>query len=102
VGGIDLSFFSGGDYPHPTCRLVVSVSASSLKTCLVYLHVPPAEDLAKRSTLQRMTMTPNSGLGHRSGGKRPAISESMYWRMGDVVGAIGRSIYCMSEDAPGV
>lgn len=31
-----------------------------------------------------------SGLGHRSGGKRPAISVRKYWRISNVVGVVFR------------
>jgi hypothetical protein len=47
-------------------------------------------------------MSPNSGLGHRSGGKRPAISVSICWRMREVVGGVGKVYIVKSEDAPGV
>ena len=40
---------------------------------------------------------PNSGLGHRSGGKRTAISMSMYWRMGIVAEGVGRQCVLFSR-----
>jgi hypothetical protein len=84
-----------------TCRLVTA-SSRNIETQDTRRLLGTTCRSGETQYCSAMTMSLNSGLGHRSGGKRPAISKSMCWRMGRRHCRSRQSVYRRSEDAPGV